>query len=84
MIRNVCGHGLGFRPENSIRTATECFVGPNEVVDGHADGKLGFEPERLSLLRSVSCGSNWYIKHMSAMFAGSQDHSVNRVFVKLQ
>ena len=44
MIRHNCSHSRGFGLEDSIRTAAERFVGPNQILGGHADGELGFEP----------------------------------------
>jgi len=44
MIRHTCCHSWGLGPEDSIFAAAERFVGPDQIVAGHADGKLGLQP----------------------------------------
>jgi hypothetical protein len=56
MICHICCHGWGLGPEDSIFAAAERFVGPDQIVAGHADGKLGFQPaHRTSNGRSLAC-----------------------------
>jgi len=49
MIRHACWHGRGLGPEDPILAAAERFVGPDQIVAGHADGKLGQRIERATV-----------------------------------
>jgi len=44
MIRQVCCHSRGSVSEDPILTAAKRFVGTDQIIAGHADGKLGLQP----------------------------------------
>jgi len=44
MVRHACCHSRGLGPEDPILATAERFVGPDQIVAGHADSKLGFQP----------------------------------------
>jgi len=44
MIRDACCHSRGLGPEDPILAAAERFVGPDQIVAGHADSELGLQP----------------------------------------
>lgn len=41
MIRQACCHSRGSGSKDPILTAAKRFVGPDQIIAGHADGKLG-------------------------------------------
>jgi len=42
MISRGCCHSRGLGPEDPIHAAAECFVGPDQIVAGHAMANLAF------------------------------------------
>ena len=57
MIRNVCRHSRGLWSEDTIIAAAERFVGPDQIVAGHADSKLSLQPAHRT-------GNSWRLQNL--------------------
>ncbi|MGB5158415.1 hypothetical protein [Desulfobacterium sp. N47] len=44
MINYTCFHSWSLGTENPILAATERFMGPDQIITSHTDGKFGLEP----------------------------------------
>ena len=47
MIRHVCCHSRGLGLKDPVFAAVEGFVGPDQVIAGHADGEFGLQPTQI-------------------------------------